>query len=239
MSSDSEYHPPGDSIEVWNRTSKWRPIQLEKLKVEFQDGDLRDIVENTDLSTVNFGPFIDRILLPDIDINSSKDVSENQLPFFNRLKQLKTFSDEPPIDSITHDLLTYTGFEGRILHFRPRPRLRIMWRDHDIASEADYGVYSNRSCRLQYLEYLLIVEDKPEKRWIYQIGECQLYGEMLLSAVIRYQDLKDDQIVYGIIIRGPLVRFYKTIFSRKYLSEISKDKIPSSRICPKIYPKEG
>ena len=38
---------------------------------------------------------------------------------------------------------------------------------------------SNRSCRLQYLEYLLVVEDK--------IGECQLYGEMLLSAVIRYR----------------------------------------------------
>ena len=55
------------------------------------------------------------------------------------------FRDEPPVDSIAHDLLTFTGFETRKLHFRPKPHIEMEWRGHEISSEADYGVYSERS----------------------------------------------------------------------------------------------
>jgi len=233
MSSDEEYKPTGDIESIWNQTSKWRPIQLEILKVKFANG---NVVNIEDLSSVQLDPDVDRILLTGIDIRTTTSVPKMQRAFFNRLVQLSTFSDEPPVDSVAHDLLTYTGYEDEVLHFRPKPHLEMVWQGHDITSEADYGVYSERSRGTTSTEYLVVVEDKPEKRRSYQGGECQLYGEMFLAGFNRYLQRKQDQIVYGMILRGPFVRLYKTVFEKRYFENIEHDKIPSVKISPKRFP---
>ena len=242
-SSDSDYKPPGDTKEIWSNTSKWRPIQLEILKVEFKDVEVEDIIDKTeeDLNKMDLGPSIDKILLPGIDIDTlPEDGPDDQIPFFNRLLQINTFTDEPPVDSIAFDLLNHIGFESRILHFRPRPQIKARWRDYYIASEADFGVFASRSRSLPLLlEYVLIVEYNPTTCSIYQNGECQLYGEMLLSAMVRHQLSKVDQIIYGIIFQGPYVRFYKVNFSSKYLSDIRSDRFPSLKVYPVRFPIES
>lgn len=238
MSSSDEYRPLGDTEEIWRQTSKWRPVQLEILKVDVEDG---AVASMDDLDKTPLYVDVERILLPNIDVDSNVDsdlIPDAQLPFFNRLMQLSMFRDEPPVDSIAHDLLTFTGFEARKLHFRPKPHLEIEWQGHEISSEADYGVYSERSRRLPNVEYFVVVEDKPEKRRLYSSGECQLCGEMLVAAVDRYQNIKKDHIMYGMIIRGPFVRLYRCVFTNEYLSDLVKDRKPTSSITVRRYPPE-
>ena len=224
MSSSDEYRPIGDAEEVWSQTSKWRPVQLEILKIKVEDGVVVDM-DNIDQTPLYMD--VERILLSNIDVSSSVDpdlIPDFQLPFFNRLMQLAMFRDEPPVDSIAHDLLTFTGFEARKLHFRPKPHIEMEWQGHEISSEPDYGVYSERSRRLPNVEYFVVVEDKPEKRRLYGGGECQLCGEMLVAAIDRYQNIKKDHIMYGMIIRGSFVRLYSCFFTNEYLSDLARDK---------------
>jgi hypothetical protein len=63
------------------------------------------------------------------------------------------------------------------------------WQGYEVSSEADYGVYSERSRSLPNVEYFVVVEDK---RRLYGGGECQLCGEMLVAALDRYQNIKQD-----------------------------------------------
>ena len=235
MSSEEDYKPPGNTEKIWNQTSRWRPIQLEILKAEFINGEILNL-DNID--TIQLDPDVERILLSGIDIKTEKNISKIHRPFYNRLIQLTTFIDEPPVDSVAHDLLTYTGYEDQILHFRPKPHLEMVWQGYDISSEADYGVYSERSRETSYKEYLVVVEDKPERRKSYQGGECQLYGEMLLAAFNRYTQKKQDQIVYGIIIRGPFIRFYKSNITKEYLKDIERDKTPLTKAISKRFPSD-
>jgi hypothetical protein len=237
MSSSDEYKPIGDTEDIWKQTSKWRPVQLEILKIEVKDG---MVVDTTNLDNTPLYVEAERILLSNVDIGTGfVELPDSQIPFYNRLTQLSMFRDEPPVDSIAHDLLTFTGFETRKLHFRPKPHIEMEWRGHEISSEADYGVYSERSRITPNVEYLVIVEDKPEKSKLYSSGECQLSGEMLVAAIDRYQNIKKDHIVYGMILRGSFVRLYKCVFRNEYLSTLTKDKYPASYTTIHRYPSES
>ena len=174
MSSSDEY---GDTEDVWRQTSKWRPVQLEILKIEVKDG---MVVNTSNLDNTPLYVEAERILLSNVDIGTGfVELPDSQIPFYNRLSMFRD------VDSIAHDLLTFTGFETRKLHFRPKPHIEIEWRGHGISSEADYGVYSEGSRITPNVEYLVVVEDKPEKS---NSGECQLSGEMLVAAIDRYKE---------------------------------------------------
>ena len=102
---------------VWKHTSKWRQQQLEQLRIKFVNVDATSIAK----STASFLPEeANCILLPGIDISTAKPTNELhgiQLRFYNRIVQVHDFKDEPPVDSVVRDLLDYTGFEGKLLHF--------------------------------------------------------------------------------------------------------------------------
>src|ERR1700731_1617110 len=125
--SDEEYEDSNDSIKIWKNTSKWRPFQLEHLKIDFQPGKIEDIIDDINLDNIIFNEDIDRILLPGIDITkqNSVNITKKQLPFYNRLRQIIRFPDEPPVDSVAYDLLTWTEFEDVYIHFRPQPILKM------------------------------------------------------------------------------------------------------------------
>lgn len=219
---------------MWKNTSKWLISQLENLKIEFQPGELKDIIGNININDIILNEDIDRILLPNINIinNENININKKQLPFYNRLKQITRFPDEPPVNSVAYDLLTWTKFEDVNIHFRPQPKLKMKWRDYDISSNADFCVYSDRTIDQVPVEYLMVVEDKET----YKNSECQLGGEMLLAAYNRFENIQKDHIVYGIILKGSLVRFYKVVFTKMYLQEIQKSKIPDINVTPLCYP---
>ncbi|KAK9736888.1 hypothetical protein K7432_018499 [Basidiobolus ranarum] len=236
MSSNGKYLPPDNKNDIWKHTSKWRPRQLEELKISVEDG---NVVDPPQLSSIDMGPDVDRILLPGINVLSTDvKISQSQRPFFNRLNQLRYFPDEPPVDSVAYDLLTYSGFESEILHFRPRPHLELSWNDKEISSEADFGVYSGNFTDFLNAKYFVVVENKAEKRNVYQGGECQLCGEMLLAATTRFTNIKRDHTVYGMILRGLSVRFYKATFSKDYLSNLEKETILKKSITIQRFPSE-
>lgn len=223
-----------------NNTYKWNLLQLELFKINFKDGELKDIIEDININNIILNEDFDRILLPGINItiNNKLNINKKQLPFYNRLKQIIMFPDKPPVFSIIYDLLTWTGFEDINIHFRSRPKLKMKWKDYNISSNADFCVYYDM-LNYQTVEYIMIVEDKRERASIYQNGECQLAGEMLLSAYNRFEDIQKDKIVYGIIIKGSLIRFYKVIFPKIYLQEIQKSKNPTISISPLTYPPQS
>jgi hypothetical protein len=238
MISDEDYEDSNDTYKIWKSTSKWRPLQLEILKINFKAGELKDIIGDININDIILNEDIDRILLPGINITNNDNIiiNKKQLPFYNRLKQIIRFPDEPPVDSVAYDLLTWTEFEDINIHFRPQPTLKMKWKDYDISSNADFGVYSDRSIDQIPVEYLMIVEDKRARASIYQNGECQLGGEMLLAAYNRFENIQKDHIVYGIILKGSLIRFYKVIFSNLYLQELQKSKNPTISVTPLTYP---
>lgn len=236
--SDEDYEDSNDSFKIWKHTSKWRPFQLEILKIDFQPGELKDIIGDININDIILNEDIDRILLPGINITNNENININkkQLPFYNRLKQIIRFPDEPPVDSVAYDLLTWTEFEDVNIHFRPQPTLKMKWKDYEISSNADFGVYSDRSIYQIPVEYLMVVEDKRARASVYQSGECQLGGEMLLAAYNRFENIQKDHIVYGIILKGSLIRFYKSIFPKTYLKELQRSKTPSIKVTPLTYP---
>lgn len=65
MSFDEEHLPLDNRYDIWKQTSKWRPRQLEELKIYIEDG---DVVNPTQLDSVDMGPDADRILLPGINV---------------------------------------------------------------------------------------------------------------------------------------------------------------------------
>ncbi|ORX55004.1 hypothetical protein DM01DRAFT_1345362 [Hesseltinella vesiculosa] len=230
MSSD-EYQDPSDTETVWKQTSKWRQMQLDDLMIDIKDGIVVDMVNIQDAPLY---VDVERIMMTGVDVSASIDtntIPDAQLPFFNRLIQLTTFRDEPP--SIAHDLLTFTGYESRKLHFRPRPNIKMQWRNHSIASEADYAVFTERSRTALTQEYMVIVEDNATSGKSYTSTERQLCGEMLVAAMDRYQSINVDQLVYGVIIKGQMIRYYMCTFSEEYLSRLDEDKRPNE--CSTVY----
>lgn len=235
--SDEEYKYPDDDDKIWRHTSKWRPFQLHILKANFKDTNLENFINYKDVCLPSKAQ---NILLENVDFDKTININlnEDQKIFINRINQLSIFGDEPPVDLVASDILTACGFEGDKLHFRPKPNLKLRWNNHKITSQADYGVYSDRTLKFINKEYFLVVEDKPENKWNYQGGECQLYGEMLLAAINRYQDQKTSHIIYSMLIKGPLIRFYKAYFNKDYLKEIDIQQIPNIYIDVYRYPEE-
>lgn len=221
-----------------NNTYKWNSLQLENFKINFKDAELKDIIGNVNINNIILNSDVDRILLPGINItiNDNLNVNKKQLPFYNRLKQIIRFPDKPPVFSVIYDLLTWTNFEDINIHFRPQPKLKMRWKNYNISSNADFCVYYDMLNYQTPVEYIMIIEVKIEHTFIYQNGECQLAGEMLLSAYNRFEDIQEDKTVYGIIIKGSLIRFYKVIFPKLYLQEIQKSKNPTISISPLTYP---
>lgn len=218
-----------------NNTYKWSSLQLEILKINFKDGELKDIIGDININNVILNEDIERILLPGINIiiNDKLNINKKQLPFYNRLNQIIRFPDKPPVFSVIYDLLTWIGFEDVNIHFRPQPKLRMRWKDYNISSNADFCVYYDMLNHQTFIEYIIIIEAKKEN------SECQLAGEMLLSAYNRFEDIQKDNTVYGIIIKSSLIRFYKVIFSKLYLQEIQKSKNPTISIEPLTYPPQS
>jgi hypothetical protein len=230
MSHDEDYKPPGDSADIWGQTSRWRQVQLDILKLYIGDGNECDIVGTTDIFSIELYADSTRLLLPCDNVRDNiTNLSREQKIFFNRLLQLTIFDDEPPVDAVASDLLTYSGFESDNIHFRPRPRLRFTCLSHHVTSIPDYGVFIDRSVGPPANEYLVVVEDKAPGDYERQYRECQLCGEMLASAINRYSDRHSDKLMFGVIISGLEIRFYKVIFSRSYLESVVTDRVPPVR----------
>lgn len=229
LSSGDEYIPTEDSEEVWKQTYKWRQLQITTLRIRYVNSSMKDIVYMNDIHNVIFPEDTERILLPNVHIRSGPInvmLSKAQRKFYNRVVQLYDFADEAPVDSVAKDLLDYTDYESVKLHFRPKPKMKMTWKLHNVSSESDYGVYSDRSRGQNPSEYLLLVEDKrPGLGGVLQ-PERQLSGEMLLAAYNRAGLQMKDQEVFGIIIKGDRVRFYRCIFSENYLRSIANDERP-------------
>ncbi|KAJ3397820.1 hypothetical protein HDU92_002492 [Lobulomyces angularis] len=239
MSQDSYRHPT-DIETIWNSTSKWRPTQIEILRAKFIDTSIDNIVENANIDNLILQPILNKIILPNINLlvpPSRKDVPEEQLIFFNKLMQLNKFRDEPPVDAIAYELLNNIGYEGLILHFRPKPHLEFKWQGYEIASVPDYGVYVGDDIE-EFAEYLLIVKDKPAGKYSYLKGECQLFGEMITAAINNYIIKKEQQNIYGMTIRGSYIKFYLSMFDKEYLSNIINDKKPTKDVNIYRYPSD-
>jgi len=104
--------------------------------------------------------------------------------------------------------------------------MEMTWKSHDVSSEPDYGVYSDRSRGQNPSEYLLLVEDKRPGYGGALRSERQLSGDMLLAAYNRAELRLKDQEVFGIIMRGDKIRFYRCTFSENYLKAIVNDEWP-------------
>ena len=228
MSHDEEYRPPGDSADIWGQTSKWRQVQLDILKLCISDGSESDIAGTNDIFSIELYADSTRLLLPCDNVrDNSTNLSREQKIFFQRLLQLTIFDDEPPVDAVASDLLTYSGFESDNIHFRPRPRLRFTCLSHHVTSIPDYGVFIDGYIGPPANEYLVVVEDKAPSGYERQYRECQLCGEMLASAINRYSDRHSDKLMFGVIISGLEIRFYKTIFHKNYLESVVTDRLPA------------
>lgn len=229
ISSGDEYTPTGDSEEVWEYISEWRQFQVITLKIKCINSSIKDIIGTIDIQIVTLPEDTERILLPNIHIRSGPInvvLNKIQRKFYNRAVQFYDFADEPFVDSVAKDLLDYTDYEGTKLHFRSKPKMKMTWKSHDVSSESDYGVYSDRSRGQNPPEYLLLVKDKcPSSGGVFQ-SERQLSGEMLLAAYNRSGLCMKDQEVFGIIIKGDRIRFYRCTFSEKYLRNIANDEWP-------------
>jgi len=237
-SSGDEYIPVEDSEEVWKQTSKWRQYQLVALEIEYTNSSMSTVVDNMNIWDVALPEDTERILLPNVHIRSGVDVALNkfQQKFYNRVIQLYDFADEPPVDSVVKDLLDYTDYESNILHFRPKPKMKMEWKGKMISSESDYGVYSDRSRGQNPAEYLLVVEDKrPGLGGVLQ-PERQLAGEMLIAAYNRSGIRVINQEVFGLILKGDKVRFYRCFFSQSYMRSIINDEKPKEKTRIHRYP---
>jgi len=69
--------------------------------------------------------------------------------------------------------------------------------------------------------------------------ESQLYGEMLVAAMGRYGRIKADTGMYGMLLMGPYIRFYRTMFAGRYLRDLETDKDPSMNITIERYPPDS
>ena len=233
---DTEFKRSGDEQSVWRSTSRWRVIQMEILKANFVN---IDEMFNA-AQPLSYSPFLEWIELRNVDniLRPPDDLASNQRPFLNRLVQLQRFTDEPPVDQVARDLLTFSGFESELLHFRSRPHLEIEWRSYKISSEADFGVYSDRPGFGPYAEYVVVVENKPEAGPSLTKSECQLFGEMFVAAMVRHQMAKMNVQMYGILLSGPYVRFYHANFSDVYLRDIESERSPSISVTVERYPSD-
>ncbi|KAJ3317550.1 hypothetical protein HDV06_001489 [Boothiomyces sp. JEL0866] len=241
MSTDESFkdEQAGDRNEIWKNTSTWRPIQLEILKVNFIDSDYIDLFKDKILlKDIDLDNELDVILLPNINMRNPPDrrnIPKKQLIFFNKLLQIKKFNDEPPVNSVSYELLRNIGFEDVYLHFREEPKLKLDWRDVEITSKADFGVYKGEDIE-DFCEYLLVVEDKKINKNLYLNGECQLFGEMLLAASNNFKETKNEQKIFGLIIRGFNVKFYTCFFDKDYLNIIEFNKKQTKKINVIRYP---
>ena len=237
--NDDEYEDVIDANERWKSTSKWTSFQVERFRGFFENGVLEDIAGEFDISQVQLYPDAERILMPGIEtINRElpSELPEQCVAFYNHLSQLSLFNDELPVDAVSHDLLLFTGFESQKLHFRPKPRLAITWREHRITSEADYGVYKLPLKGKGLTVYLAIVENKSgSKGWDWAV-EHQLFGELVLAVVNRLSVNTQDQMVFGIVMQSSFLRFYSAYFPKEYLADLIKDKTPEQNIEIKRYP---
>jgi hypothetical protein len=235
-SSESEYIAPDDSKEVWGCTSKWRDYQLTVLKLKVVDGTLGDI---TCGGKVELGEGLEgRILLPSLIIDGKSPppyLTDSQKNFYRRVVQVSESKDEPPVDMVIFELLDASKFESDKLHFRPRPHLEIEWRNKRISSEPDFGIYSDESRKDDILEYMMVVEAKRFKVNSLQ-PERQLCGEMLVASCERSISVMDDQEIFGMVVRGNLIRFYKTTFTKNYLIRILENGVPDEDIRIMRYP---
>jgi|ERR1700733_10056174 len=231
--SKNEYVFTEDSENIWKHTSRWRQFQITSLKIKCVNSSIKDIIGTNDIQNVTFPEDVERILLLNIHISPDHTnvvLNKAQRKFYNRVIQIHNFADEPPVDSVARDLLDCTDYESVKLHFRPKPKMRMIWKSHNVSSEPDYGVFSGKSKGQNPSEYLLLVEDKcPGLHGFFQL-ERQLSGEMLLAAYNRAQLRLRDQEVFGITMKGDKVRFYRSIFSESYLRSISSDEWPKEEV---------
>ena len=242
MDHENEYISTEDSEEVWKHTSKWRQFQIITLKLKYVNSSIKDIIGINDIQNIIFPEDVERILLSNVFIGSeSANISLNktQRKFYNRVIQIHNFVDEPPVDSVARDLLDCTDYESMKLHFRPKPKMRMTWRLHNISSESDYGVFSGMLKGQNRPEYLLLVEDKCPGYGGALRSERQLSGEMLLAAYNRAELSLKDQEVFGIIMKGDGIRFYRCIFSEDYLRDIFNDKWPQEEVEIFRYPPDN
>lgn len=227
-----------DSEDIWKSTSKWREYQVSTLKIRIVDG---DVVRQSELDSMTISDEVrSTILLPSITIDNRHPPSEltkRQKKFYNRVIQISDSSDEPPVDLVVIDLLDSTDFESDDIHFRLYPHIEMIWKDHNISSEPDFGIYSDMP-RGHWREYMMVVENKRLLSRSIPQAERQLRGEMLVAVCDRASYVKVDQEIYGMTVIGLSVRFYRAIFPEKYLREILGGDVPSSYVDVIRYPSD-
>lgn len=129
-------------MDTWKATTNWTDKQLKELSLSFvEDHYLCSVVCDSYEYSLHYDA--GRILLSDLaicdynhDLSSPGSLLDEDIPFFNRIHRLVTAGKD------CKDILTFTGFESRVLHFIRKPKLAMRYCDIDIESSADYAVYS-------------------------------------------------------------------------------------------------
>ena len=241
--SEDEYTPAEDSEEIWKHTSKWRQFQITSLKIKCVNSSIKDIVEVNDIQNIIFPKDVERILLSNIHIESEPAniaLNNAQRKFYNRVIQIQNFTNDSPVDSVARDLLDCTDYESMKLHFRPKPKMRMTWKSHNVSSEPDYGVFYGTPREQYQPKYLLLVGNKRPGYGSPLQSERQLLGEMLLAAYNRTESSLEDQEVFGIVMKGDdRIRFYKCVFSENYLRDIANDRYPKEEVEIFRYPPDN
>ncbi|KAJ3397819.1 hypothetical protein HDU92_002491 [Lobulomyces angularis] len=240
VSNDSEYSSFNNTLEKWKWTSNWTQEQLDILNIEYRDADkledIRDINSIEELYSESIELFLPGVNLSDNPFKNKKLTSNQKLFISEVQKSTIKFDDELIVDGLISRLLDATYFINDKINFRRQPKIEVKWKDYNIISKADFGVYNNTNVTNRFTEYLMIVEDK--KMTLKSKIEHQLAGELFTSLCGRESYSLKDYTNYGVANRGVYFRFYGSKMTATHYKDISKDKKPLAKLIIYRYPKE-
>ncbi|GAB5588181.1 hypothetical protein Unana1_03081 [Umbelopsis nana] len=211
--------------ENWKTTANWCLNHLDELHLEieymtyghsaFNSRSLcRYESKNQPGNPYVFYRDVGRLLIPFDPTDLDK---KDFLAFSNKLERLKLMEDTCS-DSIAYDLLFFTGFESKNIHFAPDPNIEMDYNGVKIKCSASYGVFR----KISKLIHMLVLEDITGSRSIEDL-EVQLAGDMLIAVMNHYRFQKQfhytskEQMVYGMIMLKSYVKFYIGSFPTTYL----------------------
>ncbi|KAJ3392414.1 hypothetical protein HDU92_008473 [Lobulomyces angularis] len=225
------YKNPNDTEDIWKDVSKWTKYQCESLSITCFGVSINAII---DINNVSFPEEVENILMPDIDIIHGLNVDKKESKFYNRVLQKDKFNDGSSVDAVIYDLLSNTNYEGSgKIHFVQRPKTITLIGEDEVTSRPDFVVYADRD---QYERYMIIIKNKSCLQSFKEL-EYQLAGELLAAVSYRADKIMKNHVIYGIIISGNLMRFYKAAFDVRYLSSLSRN-ITVSSVDLDRYPSE-
>lgn len=250
-SEEEEHHEKGEYYEDWKETSKWSQHQLDQLKIIIDDVAtfdefLKDYLK-IDVSSIpppiNTQDFIANDLSRHLLINDTyedkTDISRESKRFANFLLAVfkiddQTKNPESIVDSFVDKILLYLGFADDGFCYRPKPKSHMDYGSVHIISESDFGCYFKKTPDV----FVLLDESKKLYGVSLEKLSYQIAGEAFVHSFNRYLKSSLDIWQFLVSIRGYKAIFYHAYFSKSYMSQIDKGKIPDSHVTILRYPSE-